>query len=205
MAQFERINKQVTRLIAENLPHCALAAFDVDQAPNWRNPIALSSSSKHKLGSWAPMLAAHAVCPLLLHLLEPCCAAAHSRSGPILLKKDFEGDPRVILIQDEPPTSKIDSKTLPLGFDYFEFLFHSLILDTFSTVSVNSGKSQTEHIFSGPPRKADPHAFPFAEGAATVRYGADRDRIADIGEFPNRADAVEKVARDHGRIMIPSA
>jgi hypothetical protein len=56
--------------------------------------------------------------------------------GGILLKKDFQGDPRVILIQDEHPTSKIDSKIPPLGFDYFKFLFHSLILDTFSTVSV---------------------------------------------------------------------
>jgi hypothetical protein len=61
-------------------------------------------------------------------------------SWPILLKKDFEGDARVILIQDEHPTSKIDSKSLPRGFDYFKFLFHSWLLDTFSTASAHCGK-----------------------------------------------------------------
>jgi hypothetical protein len=41
----------------------------------------------------------------------------HVGSGSILLKKDFEEDPRVILIQDKHPTSKVDSEIPSLGFD----------------------------------------------------------------------------------------
>jgi hypothetical protein len=64
------------------------------------------------------------------------------RFGSILLKKDFEGGLREIFIQDGRPTSKIDSKTPLFGFYYFKFKFHSLILDTFSTVSATNGHMQ---------------------------------------------------------------
>jgi hypothetical protein len=58
-----------------------------------------------------------------------------------MLKKDFDGNPRATLIQDKHPTRKIDSKSLPLGFDCFKILFHIWILDTFSTASVQELKS----------------------------------------------------------------
>jgi hypothetical protein len=57
-------------------------------------------------------------------------AAVGPLCGSILLKKYFEEDPRVILIQDEHPTSKIDPKLPPFGFDYFKFLFHIWIFSS---------------------------------------------------------------------------
>jgi hypothetical protein len=109
------------------------------------------------------------------------------RCGSILLKKDFQGDPRVILIQDEHPTSKIDSKIPPLGFDYFKFLFHSLILDTFSTVSVKTGNPQIEHNFSARPRillqkskVAGPRIFGENPKRKTITDSYNLNRIAEV-------------------------
>jgi hypothetical protein len=51
--------------------------------------------------------------PLSLSSVDRRIPEALSTDGsywPMLLKNDFEGDLRVILIQGERPTSKIDSK-----------------------------------------------------------------------------------------------
>ena len=54
------------------------------------------------------------------------------------VEKDFEGATSATLIQGERRTSNIDSKIHLLGFDCFTIQFHRSILDTFSTVSVES-------------------------------------------------------------------
>jgi hypothetical protein len=78
---------------------------------------------------------------------------ARSRNYP-MLKKDFEGGLRATLIQGERRTSNIDSKIHLLGFDCFNFQFHSFILDTFSTASVRAGPSaMSAQCLDRPPKR----------------------------------------------------